>query len=940
MAEAQTIRLTDYKKPAFTCDKVELDFSIGSTAATAEEQAEYKTDKMFTADVVSRVTYQRAAEGAGIAELVLDTNNPNPKGEPDYITQVTVNGWELAEGAGYTYDRENNKLIIPVDPSQDNVDVEIHTHLQVTKNTNGLGLYDSNSVVVSQGESEGFRRITPFTDRPDIMSVYTVRVEADKADFPILLANGNRIAGGETGDRHWAQFTDPNPKPCYLFATANGIADIIRDSYVTATHGRPVQLQSVGSTGNPEDTRHALNGLKRFLQWDEATFGPIAEYDLDIFTIWGISKFNFGAMENTSLNIFRDSALLANPDMATDDDYLNITRIVGHEAAHKKSGNDTTLSQWMYISMKEGLTVKREQMFMASVTSEDIERIKQVLMLRAGQFMEDDSPSAHAVIPDEVASIINCYSGTIYQKGAEIITMMELLMGGREKLVEGIAHFLTKHKGQAVTTDDLVKAMEEVSGLDLGPGSQFYKWYKQAGRPRVTAQGEYDAAAKTYTLTLTQQTPASKAVPNPEALYIPVKLGLVDKNGNDMPLTLDTDGCFTADAGKTERVIALTEDKQTFVFTGVQQEPAYHSLFRHFSAPVDIDPGLSTAQLRQQLLTDSDSFNRWEASQKLAMTEMKRLYAEYTATGALPAVDPDYVETVRGLLNDKKTDPYILAMTLALPDVKQLEVALKPVDTAAISAVMGHLRKTLGRELAVELDSAFYDNDTTGRPYSPDIHDISLRKMKAVAVSYEAAGSPWLESSWGNLYRLADNLTDRMIYMSALKNSPSLERQNVFEDFYNDNKDNLLVLEKWLALQAQSDFDGIIPELKTISALPFFDWSRPGHAQTFLRAFAANYGQFHRQDGQGYEFFADGVLKVCMKNPEVSATLIAPLCRWRDYTGVNRDLMLAQLERVGREAERIEKDLGLDLRDIKDKIRRALPDAEERKTLSLPAPAP
>lgn len=903
MEQPKTLRLADYRRPSFTTAAVDLHFDIHDKHTVC----------------TSRVYYERTAEGAQATQLSLDCDNPNPKGKP-YVQKVTMNGVELAPGTGYTVDEKEKKLNIVLDPSDKIVELEIETYLEPEENKALSGLYKSDSCFVTQCESEGFRRITPFLDRPDVMAKYTVTVEADEKTVPVLMANGNTVATGKAPNgRHWATFEDPWVKPSYLFCTANGNLECLEDVFVTRS-GRNVNVRMYTEAGESAKGRHALDALKLSMKWDEDVFD--CEYDLDNFNVVAVAKFNFGAMENKGLNVFRDSLIMATPEIATDGNYQRITDVIGHEYFHNYSGNRVTVANWFNISLKEGLTVIREQMFTAFTTSDATQRIGAVQTLRAGQFVTDDSPLAHPVMPQEVQSVENCYTSTIYEKGAEVIRMMKVMMG-EDKFREGVKDYFRANDGQAVTIKEFVKSMEKVSGLDLS--GQFSLWYTQSGRPRVKATGSYNLAEQKYTLTLEQTIPPTKDQPVKKPMVIPVECALVNSNG--------------ADIEGTNRVLILDKPKQTFTFHNIAKLPAFHSLMRGLSAPVDIDPGLTEDQLHKQLLTDPDGFNRWDAGQKIALTEMKRLYQAFTKTGTMPAVSPRYLDTLKLLVNDTGADPYLVALAISPPGIKELEGAVSPASPSAITAVRKHMRQTIATALAPEWESVL-KRTHDGTPYLFDhnrvketYEQVGKRKLKSTAVSYlTEMGDLRQIKRAQDMYTAADNMTDQMIAMGALIDHKGAARSAVLDDFFSRFEKDQLTIQKWFSLRAGSDFDGVIEELKDITSKPFFNWENPGHVGMTIGGFSGNYAQFHRKDGKGYEYVADCVIKMDKISPNISSRLIEPLTRWRSYTPDHGALMVAELERIA-------KTPGLST-GVKEKLLKSLPDSGERKKLGFAAPNP
>ena len=913
-SESQTIRLSEYKRPEFTTDFVDLNFDIQGEEVKA----------------TSKVTYKRTDLGEGLTELVLDAENPNtdpddPNADDTFIVSVKVNGWEMSADHGYTFDEDSNQLRIPVEIDDDEIEVEITTRLVPSKNSALSGLYDSDSAFTTQCESQGFRRIMPFLDRPDVMAQYRVRIEADKDEKPVLLSNGNQTSKGDApGGRHWAVFEDPWPKPSYLFATVNGKLDMIEDQFTTKS-GRDVTIRAYTEEGESAKAKHALEAVKKSMKWDEDTFD--AEYDLDVFSIVAIAKFNAGAMENKSLNVFRDSAILADPDIATDANFHNIDRIVGHEYFHNWSGDRVTLANWFYLTVKEGLTVNREQMFTAHLTSEGKDRIVTVQGLRSGQFTEDDGPMAHPALLSTATSVDNFYTGTVYKKGSEIIRMMKTFMG-EDKFIEGVKDFFHTYDGQAAELSDFIDSMERVSGMDFA--GDFHTWYTQSGRPTVSAHGEYDADRKTYTLTLEQDIKPTLDQAYKDPLVIPVEMALIDDNGNEIPLMLKDDTATSEGYGAPTRVITLSEEKQTFIFKNVTAEPAFHSLFREFSAPVTYKPGLTTEQLQKQLLHDTDGFNRWDAGQKLAMDEMIRLYTEYEATGRLPEVDRGYLDTYGSVLTQQTEDKALHALSLSLPTITELEAEIGQSDPGIIIEVMKKLRGSIAQSYKADMEIIFGEVDN-GEAYAFDYEQVGNRDLKRLVTGY-LSKKPIADTDidrLADLYWKSDNMTDKMIAMSNISDHDVPERTAIFDDFYEKFKDDSLTIQKWMALQAYSNNDNITDVLDEISGRSWFNWTNPGHLQSLFGAFSANYQQFHREDGHGYEYMADIVLKVDKKNGQTAARMVTPLTDWRKYTENHQVMMIAQLERMAATPGLSE--------NTKEKVNKSLPNTEERRSLNLPS---
>ncbi len=661
-----------------------------------------------------------------------------------------------------------------------------------------------------------------------------------------------------------------------------------------------------------------MESLKKAMKFDEDVFG--CEYDLDTFNIVATSKFSFGAMENKGLNIFKDKFVLVDPKITTDQGHHQVDLVVGHEYFHNYSGNRVTLANFFNISLKEGLTVNREQMFTAHVTSDAIDRINNVQNLRAGQFSEDDSPLAHAVMTKEAMSVTNLYSHTIYQKGSEVIRMMKTMMG-EESFINGVKHYFKKHDGQAVTINEFITCMEETSGLDLS--GQFRLWYTQSGRPRVKAEGHYDEVAKTYTLTLSQNTPPTRDQAEKHPQIIPVTMGLVDKDGQSMKLVLSTDTKETKAFGAGERVLLFTEAKQTFVFKNIESEPAFHSLLRGFSAPVDLDPGLSEEQFNAQLINDPDGFNRWDASQKLALHEMKRLYDGFVESGNMPDVNPRYIATIKTILNDTGTDPALVAKSLEAPDIGMVEILVQPVIPAVIASVRRHLKETLAVELKEDFEKLFQRMNDSG-PYEYNYAESGKRALKGLALSYltESGNSVDLERAKG-VFFAADNMTDKMLAMDALRDHPSQERADVYQAFFEEFKDDPLTIQKLFVMQSSSNAETTVDDLRDLATKDFFDWKTPDHPVSLMRGLVAGYGQFHRPDGKGYEFIADMAIKMDSINPMIAARVASPLCSWQKYSEDHQKLMVSALKRIADQPK-----IGVDLREY---LIKSLPEEKQEE---------
>ena len=879
---AVTIYRKDYTAPAFRIDEVALEIDL------VPERTR----------VVNRMRMTRTDAGK---PLVL-------AGEGLELAGATVDGKALsglqASGDTLTIDA------VPADVGT-SFTLELTTYCNPAANSSLMGLYVSNGNFFTQCEAEGFRKITYFLDRPDVMTVYTVTLRASKADYPVLLSNGNLVSERDLPDgRHEAVWHDPFKKPSYLFALVAGKLECIEERIQSAS-GKEKLLQVWVEAQDLGKTRHAMDSLIHSIHWDERRFG--LELDLDRFMIVAVGDFNMGAMENKGLNIFNTKYVLANAETATDVDFANIESVVGHEYFHNWTGNRVTCRDWFQLSLKEGLTVFRDQEFSADMAAQAaaqagneaaaasaraVKRIEDVRVLRQAQFPEDAGPMAHPVRPDSYEEINNFYTVTVYEKGAEVVRMYQTLLG-RDGFRKGMDLYFQRHDGHAVTCDDFRAAMADANGRDL---TQFGRWYSQAGTPVVAVEGHHDAATHTYTLTLRQRCEPVGIEVNSgiqkQPFHIPFAIGLIDKNGRDLPLRLR--GEAASPSPVTTRVLDFTETKQTFVFEDVAEAPL-PSLLRNFSAPVIVEYGYTTEQLTFQLAHDSDPFNRWEAGQRLATDTLLRMVADIQH-GRAPAVDPALVEALRAVVADTSLDPAFREQMLILPAESYLAERMDVADPAAIHTARRTLRRTLAEKLNAELLRAYQDNQTDG-PYSPDAVSAGKRALKNIALGYlvETEASEALALA-EQQYAGATNMTDRMGALSAMVNSYAPGREAALADFYTRFADDALVIDKWFSLQAMQPGAAGKPTLATVRALmahPAFTLRNPNRARSLIFSFCSgNPAQFHAADGSGYAFWAEQVLALDAINPQVSARLARALDRWRKYVPTLRDAMQDALKRV------------------------------------------
>ncbi|MFT3757556.1 aminopeptidase N [Thauera sp.] len=866
---APTIQRADYQPLSWTVETVDLHFSLDPDATVV-------TNRMVC-------VRNRDAE-AGPIRLW---------GEDLERLSLTVDG-QPPRGL-----REQGTLI-EIDADGECVVVEVKTRIDPRANTTLSGLYLSNGGFFTQCEAEGFRRITCFPDRPDVMARFTVTLEADRTACPVLLSNGNLIEQGELPDgRHYARWEDPFPKPSYLFALVAADLVVLERKERTMS-GREVLLQVWVEEGNLDRCQHAMDSLVHSMRWDEETFG--LELDLDRFMIVAVADFNMGAMENKGLNIFNTKFVLAKPDTATDVDYENVESVVAHEYFHNWTGNRVTCRDWFQLTLKEGLTVFRDQQFSADMlaraagpegaaSARAVKRIDDVRVLRAAQFPEDAGPMAHPIRPDSYQEINNFYTATVYEKGAEVIRMLHTLLG-QEGFRNGMDLYFSYHDGQAVTCDDFVEVMSEANnGFDL---DQFMRWYGQAGTPRLQARGEWNAADGSYTLTLAQSTPATPGQHAKLPLVIPVAVGLIGPDGRDCPLQLEGE----AQAGVGTRVLKLTEAEQSFRFVGLAAEPV-PSLLRGFSAPVILELDEDDARLAFRMAHDADPFNRWDAAQRYA----ERVVLAMAADAAM-AVPEAFVEAFRTLLDDAALDPAFRAQALALPGEAYLLERMAPADPQALRAALVRLMRALGEKLAGNW-LALYDAMQVQGEYRYHPGDAGRRALANLALRYlAAAGNAEGLAKARARFDAATDMTERFGALSALVQSTHPAREEALEAFHARYRDDALVLDKWFALQAGAwrwD-DSAAPTLERVRALmadPAFSLSNPNKVYALLGTFfRANPGEFHAADGSGHAFWAEQVIALNAKNPQVASRMARALESWRRFTPALQASIRAQLEKV------------------------------------------
>jgi aminopeptidase N len=850
-AIAHEIRLADYAPPAFLVDTVDLSFDLDEAATK----------------VVSRLSLRRNPAAPAGAPLHLD-------GEGMTLVRVTRDGSDLASG---DYHGIDGGLTIPDMP--DACLLEIETRVSPKENTEFSGLYVSGGNYFTQCEAQGFRRITYFPDRPDVMSRYTTTIAGT---CPVMLSNGN--PGPVTdlgGGRRSVTWTDPHPKPCYLFALVAGDLVAVKDSFVTRS-GRPVALGIYVRRGDEDRCGHAMRSLKTSMTWDEEVFG--LEYDLDVFNIAAVSDFNMGAMENKGLNVFNTKYVLARPETATDTDYQGIETVIAHEYFHNWTGNRVTCRDWFQLSLKEGLTVYRDQEFSADQGSRAVKRIGDVRGLRAAQFREDGGPLAHPVQPASYMAIDNFYTATIYNKGAEVIRMMATIIG-RAAFRRGMDLYFARHDNSAVTIDDFAQAMQDASGVDL---TDFKLWYHQAGTPEVSIEDAYDAATKRYSLTVRQGTKPTPGQPDKYPVVIPVAMALLDGNGQELATRLEGE----VDAVAGTRVLLATRTENHFEFVDVASPPV-PSLLRDFSAPVKLS-GLTPDRLRFLAAHDTDPFVRWESGQQFAATALLDMVAAIRA-GRTPAVDPALIEAASSTLDQ---EPAFAAEALALPGEATLADKMDVVDADAIHAVRDLVRAAIGQTLHDRL-RATYDRlaDTAG--YTIDGPAIGRRALRNTCLAYLVA------SGEASAIRLAkaqfdagQNMTDVLAALGILSGVDCQQRLDALAAFYDAWHGDPLVLDKWFAIQALSALPDTPRAVERLMTHPDFDLRNPNRIRALVGSFAGNQVRFHEASGAGYRLYADTIIQLDPHNAQVAARMVSPLGQWRRFDAGRQVLMKGELQRI------------------------------------------
>jgi len=847
-----TLYRQDYSAPSYLTDEIALTFQLHQDETLVTARSHFRRNPEQTAG--ERSLFLNGQE----LELLAITLDFRPLAAHEYALT----------DAGLTLHSVPDTFVL-----------DITTRIFPDRNTELHGLYRSSGNYCTQCEAEGFRKITYYLDRPDVMARFITRIEADARACPVLLSNGNLVEEGSLDSgRHYAVWQDPFPKPCYLFALVAGVLVCLEDIFVTRS-GRTVLLQIYVEARNQEKCSHAMQSLHKAMRWDEEVFG--LEYDLDRYMIVAVNDFNMGAMENKGLNIFNSKYVLASPETATDQDYLGVEGVIAHEYFHNWTGNRVTCRDWFQLSLKEGLTVFRDQQFSADMNSRPVQRIGDVRVLRTFQFKEDSGPMAHPVRPDSYVEINNFYTVTVYSKGAEVIRMMHTLLGA-QGFRRGMDLYFARHDGQAVTCDDFVAAMSDASGIDL---EQFKFWYSQAGTPVLRVSESWDGEHGMYTLKVQQSCGPTPGQEVKQPFHLPVNIGLLDGRGNDMEVP--------------ETLLQLREEQQSFSFSGLTERPVL-SFLRGFSAPVTVEPFQGREELAFLMAHDRDLFNRWDAANRLS----ESIILECVNTlqqGGTPVLDPLFIEALRLNLQQRDGDKALLAQALTLPAETTLALQMEVIDPDNLYLARQFVRSELARQLSQDLHQVYEENREVGG-YALTPEAMGRRSLKNICLSYLVAMDPLLADCLDlavKQYEQKANMTDVMAALSALANCPVLERQEALDDFYRQWQGEPLVVDKWLTLQATSSLEDTLETVKYLLTHPAFSLNNPNKVRALIGAFGTgNHVRFHAASGSGYAFLAGQILTLDPINPQIASRLMTPFTSWKRYDTNRQQLMRGQMARI------------------------------------------
>lgn len=852
----RTVYLKDYQVPPFLVESINLYFEL----------YEHETLVHSELDIIRNSQCEQSSP-----DLILNGDSSLE------LFRIEIDGRELN---GLDYSLTAKQLQLKSVP--DKCKLKISTRIHPEKNTALEGLYKSDSIFCTQCEAEGFRRITFFPDRPDVMSVYRTTIEADQNYYPVLLSNGNLIdEGSSIGGRHWVTWEDPFPKPCYLFALVAGDLQFIEDSFMTCS-GRKVCLRIYAEEKDLDKLDHAMLSLKKAMRWDEQIYGR--EYDLDIYMIVAVDFFNMGAMENKGLNIFNTACVLANPQTTTDTMFQRVESVVAHEYFHNWSGNRVTCRDWFQLSLKEGFTVFRDAEFSADMNSRTLKRIEDVNLLRTAQFAEDAGPMAHPIRPDSFIEISNFYTLTVYEKGAEVVRMLHRLLG-KELFRQATDLYFQQHDGKAVTTEDFVQAMEAVSKRNL---TTFRSWYSQAGTPELQITDEFDSDKKEYWLKVKQYCPPTPGQSNKVAFHIPLAIGLLDQQGREIPLK----------NGETTEILNVISDEQEFYFPNIETKPI-PSLLRGFSAPVRLSYPWKEQELYFLMMHDSDGFSRWDAAQKLLITQMQELIIAYQA-GKTLELAPELIKAFKLILDDISLDNGLKVKLLTLPSESHLAELATLVDVDAIHQV----RKFMRKAQAEALESDFlklYQQNSSDKPYKPEASDIADRSIKnfCLACLMTLEKEEHLQLATEAYYK-ANNMTDMQAALTAVVHSDfQREAKELLADYYQRWSEQTLVVNSWLSIQASNPRVNTLEQVKELTQHPAFDANNPNKVRSLVAVFCSqNPINFHAEDGNGYKFLASWIIELNIRNPQIASRLVTPLTTWKKYDKGRRVKMKQALQSI------------------------------------------
>ncbi len=858
------IFLKDYRPLNFSLETVELKFLLSEN----------------TTDVSACVIGRRKDVADKNQPLVLD-------GHDIELVDIAMNGQILNES-----DFKVSPVTLTIENVPDTFTLDIRTRLRPQDNTTLMGLYKSGGNFCTQCEAEGFRKITYFLDRPDVLATYTTTIVADKMRYPVLLSNGNLVDRGEDNNgMHWITWHDPFPKPSYLFALVAGDLAMIEDEFITRS-GHNIALHMYVQKHNTDKCEHAMSSLKRSMTWDEKVYGR--EYDLDVYMIVAVDDFNMGAMENKGLNIFNSKYVLARPDTATDADYLAIEGVIAHEYFHNWSGNRVTCRDWFQLSLKEGFTVFRDQEFTADTNSRAVKRINDVNVLRTQQFREDAGPMSHPVRPSSYIEINNFYTVTIYNKGAEIVRMLHYLVGA-DAFRKGTDLYFNRHDGHAVTTDDFVNAIEESSGNDF---AQFKRWYSQAGTPELTVSGHYDPQQCTYTVKIKQACPHAFNLDKKEPFYMPFAMALIDNTGKEMHLQRPGE----KDISVATKVLTISQEEEEFVFINIPSQPI-PSYLRGFSAPVRLNTDLTDDNLHFLMCHDSDEFNRWEAGQRLAVNLLLKIVNDIQQDKT-PEIDKKFIIAFQTTLEDPRLDKAFIAQALTLPNEAYLAEFMNVIDPIAIHQACRFLRKAIAKKLKMNLLDV-YEENSERKAYSLDPTAIGRRSLKNVCLGYLIElNEQTTRIRCMDQFNTSTNMTDVLAALYCLANTDSDERGIALNKFYNDWKKDPLVIDKWLTIQAISRLPTALEDVIELTKHDAFNINNPNKVRALIGSFChGNNIGFHAENGAGYTFLGDYVIKLNSTNPQIAARLASAFSLWRMYDHPRQQLIKSQLNRILNEPE-------------------------------------